>query len=155
MVILEVEANTACAAGETVIVLEAVEVLPHASVNDHDSVYEPPHEVCDPEMVPVTEPLMSQLPLSPLEYASEVPVGGAAEQVMVILDAEANTPCAAGETVIVLEAVEVLPHASVNDHDSVYDPPHEVCDPEMVPVTEPLMSQLPLSPLEYASDVPV
>ena len=35
---------------------------------------------------------------------------------------------------MVRDAVEVLPHASVNDHDSVYDPPQEVCDPLMVPV---------------------
>src|SRR6185295_3953585 len=129
-------------------VREAVEVLPHSSVNDHDSVYEPPHEVCDPLMLPVAVPLMAQLPLSPLLYASDVPLGGAAEHVIVILDAAANVACAAGETVIVLEAVEVRPHASVNDHDSVYEPPHEVCDPLMLPVAVPLMAQLPLSPLE-------
>ena len=63
----DVAANVACAAGETVITLDAVEVLPHASVNDHDSVYEPPHSVCEPEMVPVTLPLISQVPLSELE----------------------------------------------------------------------------------------
>jgi hypothetical protein len=155
MVMLDVAANVACAAGETVIVLEAVEVLPHASVNDHDSVYEPPQEVCDPLMLPVAVPLMSHEPLSPLEYASEVPVGGAALHEMVMLDVAANVACAAGETVIVLEAVEVLPHASVNDHDSVYEPPQEVCDPLMLPVAVPLMSHEPLSPLEYASEVPV
>ena len=49
---------------------------------------------------------------------------------------------------MVREAVDVRPHASVNDHDSVYDPPQEVCEPEIVPVALPLMSQLPLSPLE-------
>jgi hypothetical protein len=59
MVMLDVAANVAWAAGETVIVREAVEVLPHASVNDHDSVYEPPQEVCDPLMLPVAVPLMS------------------------------------------------------------------------------------------------
>ena len=64
---------------------------------------------------------------------------------MVRLDVEANVAWAAGETVMVREAVEVRPHASVNDHDSVYDPPHEVCDPEITPVAVPLMSQLPLS----------
>ena len=67
---------------------------------------------------------------------------------MVMLDVGANVAWAAGETVIVLEAVEVLPHASVNDHDSVYDPPHEVCEPEMVPVALPLISHEPDSPLE-------
>src|SRR6185295_9498650 len=136
-------------------VREAVEVLPHSSVNDHDSVYEPPHEVCDPLMLPVAVPLIAQLPLSPLLYASDVPLGGAALHEMVILDVAANVACAAGETVIVLEAVEVRPHASVNDHDSVYDPPHEVCDPEIIPVVLPLMSHEPDSPLEYASDVPL
>ena len=64
MVMSEVAANVACAAGETVMVREAVDALPHASVNDHDSVYEPPHSVCEPEMVPVTLPLISQVPLS-------------------------------------------------------------------------------------------
>ena len=64
MVRLDVEANTAAAAGETVMVREAVEVLPHSSVNDHDSVYEPPHAVCDPEIIPVAVPLMAQSPLS-------------------------------------------------------------------------------------------
>ena len=67
---------------------------------------------------------------------------------MVRLDVEANTAAAAGETVIVLEAVEVLPHASVNDHDSVYDPPHAVCVPEIIPVEVPLMPHEPDSPLE-------
>ena len=45
---------------------DAVEVLPHASVNDQDSVYEPPHAVCDPEIIPVAEPLISHEPVSPL-----------------------------------------------------------------------------------------
>ena len=62
----EVEANTACAAGETVMVRDAVEVRPHASVNDHDSVYEPPHSVCVPEIMPVAVPLISHEPVSPL-----------------------------------------------------------------------------------------
>jgi hypothetical protein len=66
---------------------------------------------------------------------------------MVMFDVDANVACAAGETVIVLEAVEVLPHASVNDHDSVYDPPHAVCDPLILPVTLPLISHEPVSPL--------
>ena len=72
------------------ITLEAVEVLPHASVNDHDSVYEPPHSVCVPEIVPVDVPLMAHEPVSPFEYASEVPVGGAALQEIVKSETEAN-----------------------------------------------------------------
>jgi hypothetical protein len=67
MVISDVAANVAWAARETVMVREAVEVLPHASVNDHDSVYEPPQVLCEPEIVPVLEPLISQLSVSPLE----------------------------------------------------------------------------------------
>ena len=66
MVRFDVEANVAAAAGETVMVRDAVEVRPHASVNDHDSVYEPPHAVCDPEINPVEVPLMAQSPVSPL-----------------------------------------------------------------------------------------
>ena len=75
--------------------------------------------MCEPLMLPVAVPLISQEPLSPLVYAREVPLGGADEQEMVISEVEANTACAAGETVITLDAVEVRPHASVNDHDSV------------------------------------
>ena len=66
MVRLDVEANTAAAAGETVMVREAVEVLPHASVNDQFSVYEPPHSLCVPEIIPVEVPLMAHEPVSPL-----------------------------------------------------------------------------------------
>jgi hypothetical protein len=116
---LDVEANVACAAGETVMMRDAVDVLPHSSVKDHDSVYDPPHALCEPLMLPVTLPLISHEPVSPFEYESEVADGGAAEHVIVMLDVEANVACAAGETVMVRDAVEVLPHASVNDHDSV------------------------------------
>ena len=66
---------------------------------------------------------------------------------MVMFDVAANVAWAAGETVMVRDAVEVLPHASVNDHDSVYDPPHPVCDPEIVDVAAPLISHEPVSPL--------
>ena len=64
---------------------------------------------------------------------------------MVILDVLANTACAAGDTVIILDAVDVRPHASVNDHDSVYDPPHSLCDPLITPVEVPLISHEPVS----------
>ena len=62
-------------------------------------------------------------------------------------DVAANVAWAAGETVMMREAVEVRPHASVNDHDSVYDPPHSLCVPEIIPVTVPLMAHEPVSPL--------
>ena len=64
---------------------------------------------------------------------------------MVILDVLANTACAAGDTVMMRDAVEVLPHASVNDHDSVYDPPHSLCEPVIIPVDVPLISHAPVS----------
>ena len=64
MVILDVLANTACAEGDTVMMREAVDVLPHASVNDHDSVYEPPHALCEPVITPVEVPLISHAPVS-------------------------------------------------------------------------------------------
>ena len=72
-------------------------------------------------------------------------MGGADEHAIVILVADANTACAAGDTVIILDAVEVLPHASVNDHDSVYDPPHSLCEPVIIPVEVPLMAHEPVS----------
>ena len=62
----EVEANTACAAGETVMVRDAVEVRPHSSVNDQDSIYDPPHSLCVPDIIPVEVPLISHEPVSPL-----------------------------------------------------------------------------------------
>ena len=136
-------------------VRDAVDVLPHASVNDHDSVYEPPHSLCVPEIIPVEDPLIAHEPVSPFEYASEVPIGGADEQEIVKSDVEANVACAAGETVMMRDAVEVLPHASVNDHDSVYEPPHSLCVPEIIPLAVPLMAHEPISPFEYASEVPL
>ena len=66
MLVLDVETNDAWAAASTEIILDCVDVRPHASVNDHDSVYEPPHALCEPLMVPVTEPLIPHEPDSPL-----------------------------------------------------------------------------------------
>ena len=68
-----------------------MDVLPHASVNDHDSVYEPPHSLCVPEIIPLAVPLIAHEPVSPFEYASEVPTGGADEHAIVRLVVEANT----------------------------------------------------------------
>ena len=115
-------------------------------MNDHDSVYDPPHSVCEPLIVPVEVPLMAHEPLSPFEYASSVPDGGAALHEMVMSVVAANVACAAGDTTIILDAVDVRPHASVNDHDSVYDPPHALCEPVIVPVELPLMAHEPVSP---------
>ena len=124
-------------------------------MNDHDSVYEPPHSLCVPEIIPLEVPLIAHEPVSLLLYASEVPLGGAALHEIVMSDVAAKVACAAGETVITLDAVEVLPHASVNDHDSVYEPPHSLCVPEIVPLDVPLIAHEPVSPFEYASEVPV
>ena len=46
---------------------------------------------------------------------------------------------------MILDAVDVRPHASVNDHDSVYDPPHSLCEPVIIPVDVPLISHEPVS----------
>jgi uncharacterized membrane protein len=139
-------ANTAGGAGSTVIVLVAVMVLLHASVNVQVSVYEPPQAVCEPVIVPVTLPDISQTPVSPFVYDKEVGAGAApaAAHVMVRFGAVANTAGGAGSIVIVLVAVMVLLQASVNVQVSVYEPPQAVCEPVTTPVTEPLISQLPV-----------
>ena len=54
-------------------------------------------------ITPVTEPEMSHEPASPFVYESEVPVGGAALQGMLVLATGANEACGAGSTVIILE----------------------------------------------------
>jgi len=61
-----VDVNTAGGAGSTVIVLVAVIVLLHASVNVQVSVKVPPHTVDDPVIVDVTLPLIWHAPLAPL-----------------------------------------------------------------------------------------
>ena len=65
-VILEIVANVGAGAGSTVIVLEAVIVLLHISVNVQVSVYEPPQALCEPVITEVTVPLIRQLPLAAL-----------------------------------------------------------------------------------------
>ena len=59
-------------------------------MNDHDSVYEPPHSLCVPEIIPLEVPLIAQSPVSPFEYASEVPLGGAALHEIVKSDVAEN-----------------------------------------------------------------
>src|SRR5688572_15915092 len=140
-------AKTATGAGSTVIVLVAVIVLLQASVNVQVSVYVPPQAVCDPVITPVTDPLISHVPVCPLVYDSDVGVGPDAPHGTVILEVVANTAGGAGSTVIVLVAVIVLEHASVNVQVSVYVPPQAVCDPVITPVTDPLISHAPVCPL--------
>src|SRR5687767_14874518 len=116
--------NTAGGAGSTVIVLDAVIVLLHASVKVQVSVYVPPHAVWEPVITPVAVPVISQTPVCPLVYVNEVGAGADDPQGIVRLGAAANTAGGAGSTVIVLDAVIVLLHASVNVQVSVYMPPH-------------------------------
>ena len=59
-------ANTATGAGLTVIVLDAVIVLPQASVAVHVSVTVPPHAPGAAVCVDVALPLIKHVPLAPL-----------------------------------------------------------------------------------------
>ena len=61
--------------------------------------------------------------------------------------AAANTGAGAGLTVMTLEAVIVLLHASVNVHVSVIVPPHGPGAAVCVDVTDPLIRHDPLAPL--------
>ena len=61
-----VAAKVGAGAGVTVIVLDAVIVLPHASVADHVSVTVPPHAGGAAVCVDVADPLIKQLPDPPL-----------------------------------------------------------------------------------------
>ena len=60
------EVNVGAAAGVTVMVLEAVIVLPHASVAVHVSVTVPPQGPGAAVCVDVAVPLIKQVPLAPL-----------------------------------------------------------------------------------------
>src|SRR5688572_9715510 len=148
-------ANTAGGAGSTVIVLDAVIVLLHASVNVQVSVYVPPHAVWEPVITPVAVPDISQTPVCPLVYANVVGAGADVPHGIVRLGAAANTAGGAGSTVIVLDAVIVRLHASVNVQVSVYVPPHAVCEPVITPVAVPDISHTPVCPFVYAREVPV
>ena len=65
-------------------------------------------------IVLITEPLMVHAPLALFVYASDVGVGGAEPQAMVVLEVVAKTAIGAGSTVIVRIAVIVRLQASVN-----------------------------------------
>ena len=67
---------------------------------------------------------------------------------MILEGGEVNVGAAAGVTVIILEAVIVLPHASVAVHVSVTVPPQADGVAEKVDGLEvPLIKQPPLNPL--------
>jgi hypothetical protein len=61
------DVNVGAGAGVTVIVLDAVMLLPHASVAVHVSVTVPPHGPGAAVCVDVAVPLIKQLPDPPLE----------------------------------------------------------------------------------------
>ena len=67
---------------------------------------------------------------------------------MILEGGEVNVGAAAGVTVIVLEAVIVLPHASVAFHVSVTVPPQGPGAAVCVDVADPLIKHVPLNPLE-------
>ena len=64
-----------------------------------------------------------------------------------IFAAAAKVGAGAGVTVIVLDAVITLPHASVADQVSVTVPPHAGGAAVCVDVADPLIKQLPDPPL--------
>ena len=67
---------------------------------------------------------------------------------MILEGGEVNVGAAAGVTVMVLEAVIVLPHASVAVHVSVTVPPQGPGATVCIDVALPLIKQVPLNPLE-------
>jgi hypothetical protein len=139
------------AAGLTVIILDWVIVLLQASVKVQLSVTGPPHTPGNALNVEVTVPLIKQLPVPPLLYASELVT--APPQATVIGSTAANTGTAAGLTVMILDWVIVLLQASVKIQLSVTGPPQAPGNALKVEVTEPLIKQLPLPPLVYDSEL--
>ena len=134
-------------AGDTVIVLvTGTRALPHASVAVHVSVIVPPHGPGAAENVDVADvPVIKHDPLRPLVKVSVDDVG-VAPQTMVIAAGAVITGSADGVTVMVLDPLIVLPHASVYVHESVSVPPHPVTVPLRVAVTVPEIRHDPLAP---------
>ena len=141
-------ANTATGAGLTVIVLvTGASVLPHASVAVQVSVIVPPQAPGAAEKVDVADvPVIKHDPLNPL-VNGRVDDTGVAPQAMVMAAGAVITGSAAGVTVIALDPLITLPHASVNVHESVSVPPHPVTVPVRVAVTVPDMRHVPLPEL--------
>ena len=140
--------KAATGAGLTVIVLvTGASALPHASVAVHVSVIVPPHGPGAVENVDVLEvPVTRQDPVSPFVKVS-VDAAGVAPQAMVIAPGAVITGSAPGVTVIALDPLIVLPHASVYVQLSVSVPPQPVIVPLLVAVTVPDIRQVPLAPL--------
>ena len=141
-------ANTATGAGVTVMILvTGASVLPQASVAVQVSVIVPPQAPGAAENVDVADvPVIKHDPLNPL-VNGRVDDTGVAPQAMVMAAGAVITGSAAGVTVIALDPLITLPHASVNVHESVSVPPHPVTVPVRVAVTVPDMRHVPLPEL--------
>src|SRR6187401_3725864 len=135
-------ANTAAGAGVTVMILvTGASVLPQASVAVQVSVIVPPQAPGAAEKVDVADvPVIKHDPLSPL-VNGRVDDTGVAPQAIVMAAGAVITGSAAGVTVIALEPLITLPHASVSV------PPHPVTVPVLVAVTVPDIRQVPLPEL--------
>ena len=95
------------------VLVTGTSALPHASVAVHVSVIVPPHGPGAAENVDVADvPVIRQEPASPLVNVS-VDDAGVAPQAIVMGPGAVITGSAAGVTVIVLDPLIVLPHASV------------------------------------------
>ena len=130
-----------------IVLVTGASVLPHASVAVHVSVIVPPQAPGVAENVDVLElPVIKHDPLSPLVNV-RVDDAGVAPQAMVIAAGALITGNAAGVTVIALDPLIILPHASVNVHESVSVPPHPVTLPVLVAVTVPDIRHVPLPEL--------
>ena len=124
-------------------ILDAVIILAHASVNVHVSVTSPPHAPGSALNVDVTVPLIWHVPVNPFVYVrSDVT---AAPQATVIGGAAAKAATGAGVTVMTLVCVIVLAHASVNVQVSVTGPPHAPGSVLNVDVTVPLIRHVPVA----------
>ena len=107
----------------------------------------PPHGPGAAENVDVADvPVIRHDPVSPFVYV-RVDDAGVTPQAIVIAAGAVTVGSAAGVTVIALDPLITLPHASVNVHESVKVPPHPVTVPVRVAVTVPDMRHVPLPEL--------
>src|SRR4029453_3601299 len=141
------EVNVGAGAGLTVMTLEAVNDLPHASVAVHVSVTVPPQGPGAAVCVDVTDPLSRQVPPAPVVELGARTAGIGPHARVISVGGEVNVGAGAGLTVIVLDAVMLLLHASVNVHVSVTVPPQGPAAAVCGDVTDPLIKQVPLAPL--------
>jgi hypothetical protein len=130
-----------------IVLVTGASVLPHASVAVQVSVIVPPQAPGAAEKVDVADvPVIKHDPVSPFVYV-RVDDAGVAPQAMVIAAGAVIVGSAAGVTVIALDPLITLPHASVNVHESVSVPPHPVTVPVLVAVTVPDIRHVPLAEL--------